>query len=364
MKNSMLRRTLTLIASIALAFAAQTAQADLTIGDPAPKFQVGKWIQGEPVKEFDTNHVYIVDFWATWCPYCLTSIPHLNELWQKFKDKGVIVIGQDVWEQNDSAVAPLVKKMGTNMTYRVALDDTSKDLDGYMSVHWWKRGTNYHGIPTAFVINKQGLIAWIGFPTEVNEKLLDDILSGHYDMAKAAAEYEKQRAEDIKLTDANDKLFSAIKQKNWDAADAAAAEVEKILPEKRRPYVSVMRLKILLGRKDYDGGYKLAESSSDAHQDKAGLQNELAWTLVTTEGVDRHGLVLAENIAEHANKAANGKVPAILDTLARAQFMSGMTNEAVMTEQKALELAPDEQKPFIKKLLTDYQQGKLPEINQ
>jgi hypothetical protein len=52
-----------------------------------------------------------------------------------------------------------------------------------------------------------------------------------------------------------------------------------------------------------------------------------------------------------------------LDTLARVQFMNGKTNEAVATEQKALDIAPDEQKGFLKKFLTSYQEGKLPKVD-
>ena len=43
--------------------------------------------------------------------------------------------------------------------------------------------------------------------------------------------------------------------------------------------------------------------------------------------------------------------------------MNGKTNEAVATEQKALAIAPDNKK-LLKKFLTSYQEGKLPEINQ
>src|SRR5438552_4228217 len=104
----------------------------LKVGDKAPKIQNGKWVQGEPVKEFQKGKAYLVEFWATWCGPCRVSIPHLNEIHNQYKDKGLIVIGQDCFERDDSLVAPFVKKMGDKMTYRVALDDKESSKKGKM----------------------------------------------------------------------------------------------------------------------------------------------------------------------------------------------------------------------------------------
>jgi thiol-disulfide isomerase/thioredoxin len=361
MKNSLLLWVLTLLPGVALLVAACTAEAKLTVGDPAPKLQAAKWVQGEPVKAFDTNHVYIVEFWATWCGPCRASIPHLNELWQKFKDKGVIVIGQDVWDQDDG-VAPFVKKMGDQMTYRVALDDKSQETNGFMAVNWMQ-AADQNGIPTAFVINQQGRIAWIGHPMGLNEQILADILAGRFDITKFAAEYESQQQAQAREMELSKKLSQALKNKDWDAAEAAVAELKKSEPA-MGDSLDTVRFSILLGRTNYSEAYKLAESLSDAHPKNAMLQNSLAWTIATQPGLEKRDLALAEKMAVRANEAAKGKEPAILDTLARIQFMNGKTNEAVATEQKALDIAPDEQKGFLKKFLTSYQDGKLPDIKE
>ena len=50
------------------------------------------------------------------------------------------------------------------------------------------------------------------------------------------------------------------------------------------------------------------------------------------------------------------------DTLARLQFMTGETNEAVATEQKAVAAEPDEAKGPLQQTLADYQAGKLPDV--
>jgi thiol-disulfide isomerase/thioredoxin len=339
----------------------QAAGATLKIGDTAPKLQVTQWVQGEPVKEFDTNHVYIVEFWATWCGPCRVSIPHLNDLWQQFKDKGVVVIGQDVSEQDDSAVAPFVKKMGDKMTYRVALDDKRQDKDGAMATTWMG-AAGQAGIPTAFIVNNQGRIAWIGHPMELDEKLLNDILAGHYDVVKAAADYEQRQQNEQKLMDLSKKLGASLRQKDWDGAEAAVGQMEKLVPADAREGLDVVRFQILLGRKDYAGAYKLGGAISDAHPDNVVLQNELALFIATQPGLEKRDLALAEKMAGRANQASQGKEPGVLDTLARVQFMSGKTNEAVATEQKAVDLADGMAKIFLQKTLMSYQQGKLPEM--
>lgn len=82
----------------------------LKIGDPAPRLQTGRWIQGEPVTKLQTGTVYCVEFWATWCSPCRAAIPHVEALHRKYSEKGLVVIGQNIREDKDSLVAPFVKK--------------------------------------------------------------------------------------------------------------------------------------------------------------------------------------------------------------------------------------------------------------
>jgi len=154
-----------------------TAAPTLKVGDPAPKLQTGKWVQGEPVKDLAKGKAYVVEFWATWCGPCRASIPHLNETYNKFKDKGLIVIGQNCWERDDSLVEPFVKKMGDKMTYRVALDDKSSDKAGEMAKTWME-AAGRNGIPSAFLVNTKGVIAWIGHPMALKEDTIEDALAG------------------------------------------------------------------------------------------------------------------------------------------------------------------------------------------
>jgi thiol-disulfide isomerase/thioredoxin len=147
----------------------------LRIGDLAPKLNCGEWIQGAPVTEFSKDKAYLVEFWATWCGPCVASIPHLNEIHLKYKDKGLVVIGQNISEEDPSLVKSFVAKMGSKMTYRVAVDDVSKSKRGAMN-ETWMLAAGQGGIPTAFLVGKDGKIAWIGHPMKLGESVIEAAL--------------------------------------------------------------------------------------------------------------------------------------------------------------------------------------------
>ena len=143
-----------------------TAQdAKLTVGSPAPQIEVKEFVKGEPVKSFENGKIYVVEFWATWCPPCVDSIPHLSSLQKKHKD--VVFMGISI-DKDTSKVKPFVTKMGKKMEYRVAIDKKMSTT--------WMQAANQGGIPTAFIV-KNGTIAWIGHPMEM-DKVLDNIVSG------------------------------------------------------------------------------------------------------------------------------------------------------------------------------------------
>jgi len=172
------------------------------------------------------------------------SIPHLNALHDRFKDKGLIVIGQDVWEMQPGAVAPFVKEMGTNMTYRIALDTT----DGVMA-RTWMEAAGQTGIPAAFVVDKRGIVAWIGHPAELNESILEPILAGTFDVDKAAEAYTQRRALDEKLRALLTEFGRLVENEKWEDAERALDEAGKVWPEEHRKNFELTRFEFLLDRR-------------------------------------------------------------------------------------------------------------------
>ena len=360
MKARQLTWTATLVTLTAGATLALAAEPTLKVGDPAPKLQTGKWLQGDPVKDFQKGKAYIVEFWATWCPPCRVSIPHLNEIHKQFKDKGLIVIGQDCFERDDALVAPFIKKMGDKMTYRVALDDKADKETGVMAQNWME-AAGQEGIPSAFVVDTKGRIAWIGHPMELKEQVIEDVLAGKFDVRKAAEDYDKKQRNEAKLRVVGQELGRAMQKKDWDAATAKLDEIEKLLPEDARSGVGVTRFSILIGKKDYPAAYKLAAKISEANKDDMQLQNDLAWQIATDKQIEQRDLKLAQTIATRGSEAAKGKDPAILDTLARVLFMQDKKDEAIAMQEKAVKLAEGDAKEGMQSTLDSYKKGKLPE---
>jgi thiol-disulfide isomerase/thioredoxin len=355
-RSKLIMAVLTLVLGGASGVAAESA---LKIGDPAPKLQTGKWIQGEPVSGFDKGKAYIVEFWATWCGPCRVSIPHLNETYTKYKDKGLVVIGQDCWEQNDALVAPFVKKMGDKMTYRVALDDKKSDEKGAMATTWMA-AARQNGIPTAFVVDTHGKIAWIGHPMAMEEKVLDEVLADKFDVDKAAKAYTQEKKNEWQLDEAQQEVQKAMKDKNWDLAATKVDDMEKLLPEKQREGLDGVRLNILFGKKDYPAAYEMAQKISDAHKDNPNLQNQLAWEIATDPQIEKRNLDLAATFANRGIEATKSKNSDVLDTMARILFMQGKKDEAIAMQEKAVAVAEGDGKETLEKTLASYKDGKLP----
>src|SRR6185503_1953849 len=130
------------------------------------------------------------------------------------KDKGLIVIGQNVWENDTSKVEPFIKKMGEKMTYRVALD-SGEGNKGKMA-ETWMRAAGQNGIPAAFIVNKEGKIAWIGHPMTLKDNVLNQILDGSYDLAKAASAYESKAKREKEQQSLWQDYNKALKAKDWE----------------------------------------------------------------------------------------------------------------------------------------------------
>ena len=114
-----------------------------------------KFSELNSILESNKSKIVIVDLWATWCPPCRKEIPGFINIYTKYKDKGVEIIGIAYDEKGEEVLPPFMKKMGIN--YPVYLDGggiaEAYDLRAY---------------PTTIIYGKNGEVAskHVGFVPE------------------------------------------------------------------------------------------------------------------------------------------------------------------------------------------------------
>lgn len=133
---------------VALLFAACNRDNNNNAGsDKAPDFSFND-VSGNKIKLSDfRGKVVMLEFWATWCPPCIESIPAMKTVYEKYKDRGFVLLGISVDRGNDagSKVSSFVKENA--ISYPVFLED------GNLSSAY---GAN--SIPMSFIIDKNGHI--------------------------------------------------------------------------------------------------------------------------------------------------------------------------------------------------------------
>jgi peroxiredoxin len=90
------------------------------VGDMAPDFEM-EFTDGQKTKLSQLQgQIVVLQFTASWCSVCRLEMPHLEkDVWQKYKDQNVLLIGVDRDEPLETVIA-FQKKIGT--TYPLALD--------------------------------------------------------------------------------------------------------------------------------------------------------------------------------------------------------------------------------------------------
>jgi cytochrome c biogenesis protein CcmG, thiol:disulfide interchange protein DsbE len=114
-------------------------------GDTAPNFSIVTE-SGRTVTRSDFGgKLLVLNFWASWCPPCITELPSLNQFAQEYKDQGVVVIGISN-DKNEN----LYKRF---LTQRHVAFDTARDPEADISASY---GT--FQIPETYLIDRNGKV--------------------------------------------------------------------------------------------------------------------------------------------------------------------------------------------------------------
>ena len=346
----------TLLLTLAFAAPAFSAQ-DLTIGSDAPALTVEHWIQGDAAPANLDKGIFVVEFWATWCGPCKSSMPHLTQLAKVYKGKVQFmgVSDEDLKVVNEFLADGWSEKIGYTL---------GTDSDGSMQKTWMD-AAGQDGIPSAFLL-QDGKIAWIGHPMTMDD-VLAEVVAGTYDLEAK----KKEAARIQKLETLAAPIFAKI-ETIWAQLGAAGSEEDAMeilqgaiplflevvaLDPVHFGQVHMQTISVQIMVKAYAEAMAEAAKFVKANWENAEGLNGIAWMLVDPENTPLvSDFDLAVKAATQAVKLTQEKDPSILDTLARAYFVNGDKDSAVKWGELALKLADDaEMKAAFQDALDEYQ---------
>ena len=105
------------------------------------------------------GQVVLLNIWATWCAPCREETPELVDLYTKYRDRGLQVLGVSIDEQGMSVVEPFMEEFDVN--YPMVIDDGTI-MDKYGPTM---------GIPTSYIIGRKGNLRYFAVGAVTNKEL-------------------------------------------------------------------------------------------------------------------------------------------------------------------------------------------------
>lgn len=385
----------------------------LTIGSKAPELNVEHWVSTgngkfKPVTTFEPGKVYVVEFWATWCGPCVASMPHLAELQKTYADKGVQIVSisdedletvegflkrpvrgapkADESEDEDDAddKKPAKGTYGAlTSVYCLTTDPDGSSNKDYMEA------AQQNGIPTSFVVGKDGLIEWIGHPMELDD-VVAKVVDGTWDReehrlmfaveqavqsqdgeaaAKLIAEAKEtfkdkpetlKKLEQLEFFSSVQQAFGLLQEGEIDKGLAKLDEVSSKATPEQQMQLTAAKFQLLVAAEAYEPIAKELTKLTEAEEVDPETLNQVSWSIyeAAKDNDDLPKDLVAAGVAA-AEKAAKGAPEngMIIDTLAHFVHLQGDLDRAIELQKKAVENAGDapaevvsEMKSFLKKL--------------
>ena len=136
---------MTAVLTLGLVLTGCTQPQEARVGDPAPDFQLPN-LNGEKISLSDfKGKPILLNFWATTCSFCQVEMPHVQEIYEEWSDKGLVLLAVSV----DTSQPPVDEYMRSNSFSFPVLLDSKRDI-----AHKY----NVKTTPTTFFIDKNGVI--------------------------------------------------------------------------------------------------------------------------------------------------------------------------------------------------------------
>lgn len=159
---------LLLLIMIALLPTISNAQTNIAIGQKAPVIHITDWIANIPSDKNIANKHIVLEFWATWCGPCIAAVPHMNKLQKNIAQEDVYFISM-----TDESVEKVKRSLKRIDFQSIVVTDQTKATQ--INFGDGKKGLTQY--PLTVLINKKGIIKWIGEPKEITQEILTKFIT-------------------------------------------------------------------------------------------------------------------------------------------------------------------------------------------
>lgn len=337
---------------LVLMLAASVSHAGVSLGDPAPPLKVKTWVRGEPVDlaKDAAKRVHVVEFWATWCPPCKASIPVLNQYQKNHGDalNIVSITDPDTERNTPTMIKQFVKDRGPDMSFTVGMDDRGATTAAYM-------GDEMVGIPQAYVVNKEGKVAWIGSPLDpAMGDVIKKVIAGTYDIAEAKATQGLEKEIEKKFM----ALDRAYQMGQMETVWKGLVEITQLDPT--NAMAMELMASIYVSDPERRGAIRQwIENHIQSFGDNSNAMGVLALTLCRIDDFTLRVPDLTLKAGKAAYDASQGKDYRAIQVYARAQYEIAALDKAIELQKQAAEVAADDaSKSDARKILEFYESCK------
>jgi len=142
------------------------------VGMTAPDFTASTTVGGEFTLSDARGQVVLLDFWGAWCTPCKLSLPHLDDLIAAYGGDGLVavLVSTDAVEQD--AIDFLAQNGYTDFT---SIWEPGAKYTRIAEMYGVLSGGPV-GIPHTFVLDRQGVIRWVGHPKNLLPAIVEALL--------------------------------------------------------------------------------------------------------------------------------------------------------------------------------------------